>query len=129
MLKKALSVALCLLLCLCAFAFTAAEDKKTYTSADYTYTLLSKDTAEITNYSGAAEELSVPAELDGYAITSIGKDAFYGCEALTSITIPGSVTSIGESAFSWCDALTLTVAPGSFAEQYAQENGIKYICQ
>lgn len=32
-------------------------------------------------------------------VTSIGKEAFYGCENATEIVIPSSVTKIGESAF------------------------------
>lgn len=32
-------------------------------------------------------------------VTSIGKDAFWGCDALKSITIPNSVTSVGCDAF------------------------------
>ena len=38
-------------------------------------------------------------------VTSIGKDAFYNCSGLTSVTIPNSVTSIGEGAFSYCSGL------------------------
>lgn len=41
-----------------------------------------------------------------YNVTSIGKSAFYKCDALTSITIPNSVTSIGITAFMGCDYLT-----------------------
>ena len=36
------------------------------------------------------------------SVTSIGHEAFYGCSGLTSVTIPGSVTSIGSGAFSAC---------------------------
>lgn len=54
---------------------------------------------------------------------------------LSSVTIPANVTSIdnsafnaevttGEKAFSECPGLTLTVTRGSYAEKYAQENGI-----
>ena len=32
-------------------------------------------------------------------VTSIGRNAFYDCNGLTTITIPNSVTSIGSSAF------------------------------
>lgn len=38
-------------------------------------------------------------------VTSIGRDAFYGCTGLTSITIPNNVTSIGYSAFRDCSGL------------------------
>ena len=39
------------------------------------------------------------------SVTTIGKVAFYHCDALESITIPDNVTTIGEYAFSDCEAL------------------------
>ena len=53
----------------------------------------------------------IPA--DG-SVTSIGEYAFYGCEGLTSITIPDSVTSIGAKVFYGCVALeSITVSEGN----------------
>ena len=49
----------------------------------------------------------------GYTITGIGNDAFYGCSALTTITIPGSVTSIGTRAFQNCTNLSTITIPNS----------------
>lgn len=46
-------------------------------------------------------------------VTSIGKNAFFRCEELTSVTIPGSVTSIGDGAFFLCTDLTSVTIPES----------------
>ena len=48
-------------------------------------------------------------------LTSIGDFAFYGCTALTSITIPQGVTSIREYAFCGCTGLTSVTIPSSVA--------------
>lgn len=122
---KKLAIALMILLLLGA-AFALAEDKPTvYTCGDYQYTLREDGTAEIHEYTGGDEVLIIPSELDGYTVTRIGDYAFHMEHALTTVTIPESVTSIGEDAFAGCDALTsIIVTPGSYAEQYCQDNGL-----
>ena len=41
-----------------------------------------------------------------HRVTSIGNSAFYNCSGLTSVTIGNSMTSIGDSAFNHCTSLT-----------------------
>ena len=48
-------------------------------------------------------------------VMSIGDSAFYYCTALTSVTIPDGMTSIGSSAFSHCFALASLSMPSSVA--------------
>ena len=55
-------------------------------------------------------------DTDVYTVTAIGNDAFAGCSALTSVTIPSSVTTISISAFYMCNNLI-----------YTKENGLKYL--
>jgi hypothetical protein len=55
----------------------------------------------------------VNLDLSGSTITSIGDGAFYGCDRLTSVTIPDSVTSIGNYAFQNCSGLTSVTIPNS----------------
>ncbi len=79
---------------------TAFAGYESWYSRDFEYTVLYDGTAEITHYTGSAETLVIPSEIDGYKVTSIGEYAFEDCDSLTSITIPDSVTSIGYGAFS-----------------------------
>ena len=58
-------------------------------------------------------------------VTSIGYAAFDASVSLENITIPESVVEIDPLAFGRSRA-TIMVYPGSFAEQFCQENGLKY---
>ena len=119
-------------------------------SGDYQYILLTDGTAELTNYTADAEFLTVPAQIDGHAVASIGSeafinseflssiirpdclttigiDAFCGCSFLTSITLPNSLTTIGNWAFKSCPvSLNFTAVRGSWAESWCKENGKNY---
>ena len=52
------------------------------------------------------------------SVTSIGEDAFFGCEGLTAISIPESVESIGGYAFSGCLHLAEVTIPNSVTSIY-----------
>ena len=62
------------------------------------------------------------------SVKEIGNAAFWNCTALTSIVIPKSVKKIGDWAFEGCDLKKLVIhtPSGSYAERYAQRNGIKF---
>ncbi len=48
-----------------------------------------------------------------YGVSSIGENAFSGCENLRNISIPDSVTTIGAGAFDGCKRLERVVIPDS----------------
>ena len=49
----------------------------------------------------------------GDSVTTIGENAFYNCDSLSSVVIPDGVTTIGKNAFIWCDSLSSVVIPDS----------------
>ena len=125
MFKKLLVLTLaCLLALPCGVAL---EWKEVLTCGDYKYTINGDGSATIIKYNGNESDLTIPAKLDGYAVTAIGYETFAWCDSLTSITIPESVTSIGKHAFQSCSNLNLTVSPDSYAEKYAKNQGIPYV--
>ena len=149
--KKLLSLLLILLLALSwvGFAEGDAPEPEQYECGDYTYALLEDGSAEIVKYNGSALVLVIPAELDGHAVSSIGDKAFIfagltsitlpdslttlddyafsDCSSLTAVSIPDNLTSISRNAFDGCDRLTLTVPRDSYAKQYCDEHGLRYI--
>ncbi len=66
------------------------------TSGDWEYEVNSDDTVEITEYTGSAKTLTVPAQLGGKKVTSIGDGAFYDCKNLKTVTIPKSLLWLDE---------------------------------
>ncbi|MBU4542177.1 MAG: leucine-rich repeat protein [Acetobacterium sp.] len=63
----------------------------------------------------------------GPHIKTIGANAFRDCVGLKSIDIPTSVVSIHSTAFDGCTNLTIYGVAGSYAEQYANDNGIPFV--
>lgn len=69
--------------------------------------IVPEDVTEINDYAFINSEIT---ELSmGNNITSIGREAFFGCRNLTSVVIPESVTSIGREAFYGCISLKSVV--------------------
>ncbi len=89
------------------------------TSSDGTATL-SKGNFMLTG------EFTIPAEVNGYLVTSIGDYSFQHCDKITSIVIPATVNHIGYSAFYGCEKLESVTIPDSIEEiEYAAFYGCK----
>jgi len=62
-------------------------------------------TSAVTKAETSAYSSTLVAVEIGDCVTSIGSDAFRGCDGLTSCTIGSGVTTIGDSAFAYCTSL------------------------
>src|SRR5665648_687998 len=99
-------------------ATPASATPGTTTVGDYMYSYDDADVAAgatITDYVGTDTVLTIPGTvtigLNTYDVTTIGEGAF-AVNALTSVTIPGSVTTISIEAFAF-NYLTSVTIPGS----------------
>lgn len=76
---------------------------------DYQF-YVEEDNVELISYIGDATDLILPDDYRGACYT-IGHNAFYFHDNITSLTIPYCVTSIGDYAFSNCSSLTSITLP------------------
>ena len=110
--KKVLAIILCLVMVVSVFTIAPLS-----TYADETryfdYRVIGDYSAEITGYTGIANIIDIPSDLDGYTVTSIGDWAFNGYSRMTEVTIPDTVTNIGQGAFWECKGLTKVLIPAS----------------
>lgn len=119
-------------------------------AALFSYEEIDANTLTITAYNGSAANITVPMEIDGLetktlsenaflnkvsvvsvnipnTVDTIGENCFSGCANISKITIPKSVTEIADGAFDGCGNLTIYCYEGSYAQSYAEENGIPYV--
>ena len=77
------------------------------------YLRLNQFTGTLTDCANLSGDLVIPDTIEGVKVTSIADRAFYGCDQITSVTVPSSVQTIGDQAFTSCLALrTVTIKEG-----------------
>lgn len=86
------------------------------TEGDYKIAVYSDGTAAIVEYTGNAEELTVPAKIAGYDIDTIGLGAFQYRPELKKLTISEGIKELEENAFSWCFNLKEISLPDSLTK-------------
>ena len=109
--RLAATVLAIILVCGGIISGSFAEGEETYQ-----YQVKQDGTAEIVSASRELTEAMIPAEVDGYRVTAIGRDAFMGCRNLKTAVIPEGVTEIGAWAFTGCSELEIVQLLGSLAE-------------
>ncbi len=81
----------------CSFQYKTSD-------AQFTYDIYELY-AEITGYVGDDPVILLPETVDGYAIMSVGEDAFAGNQIVTDVTFPTPLVNISHRAFSRCTNL------------------------
>ena len=99
------------------------EPPEVYTSGEYSYIINEDGTITISYYEGEEEELVIPTEIDGYAVSAIGGEAFSYAE-MKSLTIPEEIGEIEGRAFEYCSISDSVEFPaniviGHYAFSYA----------
>ena len=127
-------------------ALLSDSGEEIFTCGDYQYKLSSSGTAVITKYSGKETSISIPAVLDGAAVTSIASrafsflrvtdivipetvrtieaDSFYYMYTINRVHIKGKATLIADRAF-YTSNVTFVCSSDSKAYLYAKEHNIK----
>ncbi len=124
--KRTLLMIIIAALC-CAPAF--ADNPVTGTCGDNATWSLDLTTGTLT-ISGQGSISSAPWYDDGYSsqitaviinegVTEIGWEVFFGCESLTSVSLPASLTSIDGWAFGECSSLSTVLYGGTVAQANA----------
>ena len=120
---RLLSAVLCACLLVVLAALWMPMEAKAETEGSYTYTV-TDGKATITQCNTAVSgHIAVPNRLGGYPVTTIGKNAFAGCNKLVRVTVSEGITTIEEGAFNEClllDEVTLpngvtTIGANAFA--------------
>ena len=94
--KRILWMLLALALLLCATAALAEEPQWSYDSGN----MYVMPEGELSG------DVTVPAEVDGYAVNAIKYNAFNSNNEITSLTMPDTLRAIQSGAISWMDGLT-----------------------
>ena len=76
------------------------ETESVREQSDFEY-IETGSTVTITGYNGSGINITVPEKLNGKKVTAIGEGAFYNSE-IVNVNLPTTVTTIGKNAFYGC---------------------------
>ena len=79
---------------------------------DFAFTLVNERTALwLGAYTGTADSVTVPEEVNGLPVIGIAEYAFAYREELKKVSLPEGLLTINNSAFAWCSALEEVTLP------------------
>lgn len=84
------------------------EEVKT---TDMVFKLQRDRTYMLVSYTGTADAVTIPASVEGTAVTAVGDACFKGMTGLKKVEITEGVTTLGNEVFSGCTALAEVIIP------------------
>lgn len=82
---------------------------------DFRYSSVSGGVS-ITAYTGKGGAVEIPSKINGSNVVAIAGNAFFQCDAITSVKIPNTVKTIGDNAFFCCTSMTSVTIPDSVTD-------------
>ena len=95
----------------CMSVSVKAEETEIDTSV-FEYEENEDGTITITGYTGTDATVTIPSEIDGKSVVSIGRSAFYKCETIRQLVISEGITGM-EDAFTYCENLETVSFPNT----------------
>lgn len=126
--KKVTAFFIAVLMFLTAFPLMVFAEN----SGEIFYSVISEKekTCKITGVDSNARELTISAELDGYKVIAIGREAFCDCE-FEKVNLPNTLKYIERYAFYNCQNLSSIIIPNSvtYIDDHAFEDcPLSYVC-
>jgi hypothetical protein len=86
---------------------------------NFSYTDISSSEIMIIKYGGKEKNVSIPSEIDGKKVVSIGEDCFKNNSFIIEVTIPSGVITIFSRAFYCCTNLKKITIPATVTEIFS----------
>lgn len=112
--RKLAAITLCIIFCTAVLCLCTGcgSDSSSY-NGQFDYAVTAAGEVTVTRYTGSGGDVTIPAEIDGAAVTSIGAGAFKDCTTLEKIALPSSIEQMGDGVFEGCTALRAFTMPES----------------
>lgn len=94
------------------------------TSGDWEYSVSSGE-ATLTGYAGVGPQVMIPGEIGGYPVVAMASTVFAAGNAITEVSIPGSVSRIDAGTFGTTSSLVRIVVDAS-NPAFSDQEGVLY---